>query len=165
MTEEKAAVTFRETRTPKQISEVSGIPVSDLRASLSLLFESGPLDDDSELSPGDTVLVLAFHHLSLMGYPRDRITLMLRAFKYDITAFMGSDAPGKNLGLLIIHDNRFVMFEAASGYYDLVTAKRVPDGDLLLPVMVVSVSLTGLYLRTFSKTQNPPVEGEAQKPE
>lgn len=149
----------------QQLIAVSGLPIGDVRAILSLLFESRPLNEDSRLSPGETAVILAFDTLSRMGYTRDRIVLILKAFLSDILDFMKAPHETGKLGLLMIHDNRYVMWETArTCYFDLKTSELRQGSDALpLPVTVVSLSVLGLYLRTFAKTQDRPTSAAARR--
>ena len=161
MADTKASVNLRRERPLKQILAVSGLPIGGVRDVISLLFESRPLNEDSILSPGETAVVLVFDTLSRMGYSRDRIFSILKPITPQINEFMNTEEEHFSLGLIIIHDNRYVMWELDKDkYFDLTESEERCGDALPLPIVVFCLSVLGLYLRTFSMIQDhPPSEG------
>ena len=163
MTEERATVELRQDRTVKEILAVSGLTIGDVCAAYSLLFESGPLNEDSKLSPGETAVILAFGTFVRMGYARDRTALLLRPFIPNIVEFVATDNP-ERLGLVIVYDNRFGMWELdPAKIVNLHDGAVLPRAVLPLPVATVSVSILGLYLRTFSTPRSQSAAAEVEK--
>lgn len=166
MSESLVAAKLRVDRTVQQLITVSGVTLGDVRALASLLFESGPLNSDSKLSPGETAVVLASDMLSRMGFARDRALLILRTFRDPILAFMNNTAELDKLGMLIIQDSRYAMFETEPDmFFDIRTGEMLdPTKNVLpLPAYVFSLSVLGIYLRTFAKLPDPRPEEEDQK--
>ena len=138
-------------RAAKEIASVLGVPVGDLRVVTDLLLGIGPLTTETLLSPGETAVILVNDTLLHMGYPQDRIFALLQRYKDRICKFM--EGPSGKLGLLSLQEGRYVQWEGEAEILDLATLEIISKAPF--PAVAVCLSTIGLYLRTFSKPQDP----------
>lgn len=153
MSETKAPVKLRRVRPVQHLLDATGLALGGVREILGALLEPQDIDGKSELTPGEMTVVLAFDTLTKMGYQRDRAFAIVRPYAADIEEYLNSSESLQDLGMLIIHDNRYVLWGLHTDrYFDLTESKVHFGADLPLPAVVFCLSTLGLYLRTFAKT-------------
>ena len=128
-----------------------GVSEGDLRVLTDLLFGFGPLTTESQIPPGETAVILVYDTLSRIGYPQDRVLALLQRYKTRIITFM-TEKPIGQLGFLSLQEGRFVQWEREDEVLDLSTMEFTRSRPL--PALVVVLSVAGLYLRTFSSSQD-----------
>ena len=143
-----------------QISDfmaVSGQRLGDVRAVLQLLFESGgPLNPDSDLSPGEVALLLALDYLTALGLPRDRAIATVKHYSKVAQNAVLQAQYQPNPVLLLLHDQRYAALQL-----DRNPDREVFDSENLCsvpampcpPAMSVALSLSVLYHRACATLQ------------
>lgn len=165
MKEDEAPVSSQGDLKLSELLAVSGLTIGSARAIYSLLFESTPLNEDSELKPSVTAAILAFDTLERLGYARDRIPLVLRPFLSHITKILDEAESWTTLVMLSIYDGRFVTLEGVPQIFDLKEARlwEATELNMPIPMVVVSLSVLSLYLRTASRCRGLRARAEAGK--
>lgn len=148
----------------QELSSVSGLALGDVRVVTQLLFGREPLDPHSELSPGETAVILVYDALSRLGLTRDRCLLITSKLLRDEIIKCVEEAKPEELGLLFIVDNRYVGFYSmCHELVDLETLKKTNPGDMPLPIISITLCVVSLYLRTCATLQSRHAAAEAAR--